>query len=636
MTFESSRERLREYFSTITYIDDIFDQCIVSSHEDVGDDVDIGDDPPLPFEEKGAQAELNDDLSMHVSDEEDPAAPEKDPSEVTLNKILSALNQEQYKDIRFNPVVYDKEFKDDNNLEALIEKIKKTPLTIIDWHLGNDERAFDVINKLFERTNQLKVIVVYTANYVEAKAALQENEKLKDSEQICEKSDACCYRCEKHSLIVIARKQSYDITGILSLVSDVFIDNCGIMPVMLLDYMASAQNRSDDLFSAFCPPFEDVYWLQLYFSELIDGGISEAITSFFRNKFREECKVNPSIIIEFRSYQKEKIKKLVNEKPKDLKKAFDLCLDKLGSTLSGDYQHICEAMKTNSEKSIYDCFEAAAKDDKTWEQSMEAFAPLLLSAKEYMTNQQTSSLFTKHLDKIVIPEELQEPLEGIKKEIQSNIAEDLNMSFSTFSKEILPVLIQIALSTPSVLDAGPELVKNLKYVSNENVCIKALLSKWKELEGTQKEIFLLNKFHFGDLLVRKTKQGTDYLLCITPPCDVFRPQKTSLIINFLQGKEIQRSDLNHIRKQNIHISVIPIIEKGKEQMKYIRWQLYGIKSFELKKQTDYEELCTYSRPLTMSEQYTRQIANAMIAHFSRAGVDEIFMKQNELLRAVFS
>ena len=309
MTFESSRERLREYFSTITYIDDKFDHYIVSPHEDVGDDINIGDDPPLPLEEIGAQAEPKDDPSKQVSDEEDPVEPVKNPSEVTLCNILSALNQEQYKDIRFNPV----KFEDDNNLETLIEKIKKTPLTLIDWDLGK-RKAFDVISMLFERTNQLKVIVVYTANDLDAKKELQSNEKLKESKLIYEESDACCYRYQKQSLIVIARKQAYDITGILSLVSNVFIENCGLMPIMLLDYMASAQNRSDALFGAFCRPFEDVYWLQMFFSEVITDGRQEALTSFFRNKIREKCEVNPKIISEQLKYQKYRLNKYFEKK----------------------------------------------------------------------------------------------------------------------------------------------------------------------------------------------------------------------------------------------------------------------------------------------------------------------------------
>ena len=59
--------------------------------------------------------------------------------------------------------------------------------------------------------------------------------------------------------------------GILDIIPDVFINNCGLMPVALLDYMASAQHVSDELFGAFSHPFEDIYWLQMYFSELSEA-----------------------------------------------------------------------------------------------------------------------------------------------------------------------------------------------------------------------------------------------------------------------------------------------------------------------------------------------------------------------------
>ena len=45
-------------------------------------------------------------------------------------------------------------------------------MTLIDWNLGEKEKAFDFINLLFETTKQLKVIVVYTSNYTEAISAM--------------------------------------------------------------------------------------------------------------------------------------------------------------------------------------------------------------------------------------------------------------------------------------------------------------------------------------------------------------------------------------------------------------------------------------------------------------------------------
>ena len=108
------------------------------------------------------------------------------------------------------------------------------------------------------------------------------------------------------------------------------------------------------------------------------------------------------------------------------------------------------------------------------------------------------------------------------------------------------------------------------------------------------------------------------------------------VLYFTIHKDLRK--VNGKQKQNVHISVVPMTqeETGNDRMKFVRWKLYGIKSFDLKDETDYKDLCTYTRPFTMSEQYTRQIANAMIAHFSRAGVDELFMKAERSLQAVFS
>ena len=66
------------------------------------------------------------------------------------------------------------------------------------------------------------------------------------------------------------------------------------------------------------------------------------------------------------------------------------------------------------------------------------------------------------------------------------------------------------------------------------------------------------------------------------------------------------------------------------------WRLFDVVKFDLGKKDEYEKICTYIRPFMMSEQYSRQIGNLFTSYFSRAGVDELFMKSEGNLRAIFS
>lgn len=106
-------------------------------------------------------------------------------------------------------------FKDNLAKEILVKKIQESPLTLIDWNLGEKEKAFDFINLLFETTKQLKVIVVYTSNYTEAISAMQKDDCLKDCMTIpTAYSSFSCYRCNHQSLLIIAAKQSYNLRTI--------------------------------------------------------------------------------------------------------------------------------------------------------------------------------------------------------------------------------------------------------------------------------------------------------------------------------------------------------------------------------------------------------------------------------------
>lgn len=222
MDYAVSRARLKNYFSTVTYIDDRFDHCIIDEPLDFGDEETV-DTPPLPILGLATPPIATGEIAPI------PHADEKD-MEINLSTILAALNDEKYAGIRFTPVL----FKGNLAKEILVKKIQESPLTLIDWNLGEKEKAFDFINLLFETTKQLKVIVVYTSNYTEAISAMQKDDCLKDCMTIpTAYSSFSCYRCNHQSLLIIAAKQSYNLRTILDIIPDVFINNCGLMPVAL-------------------------------------------------------------------------------------------------------------------------------------------------------------------------------------------------------------------------------------------------------------------------------------------------------------------------------------------------------------------------------------------------------------------
>lgn len=223
-----------------------------------------------------------------------------------------------------------------------------------------------------------------------------------------------------------------------------------------------------------------------------------------------------------------------------------------------------------------------------------------------------------------------------KEHVQRDISQQVSIERECFFSEVFPVLVQILVSSPDILFAGAELVQNLKYHYYDDTDLNTILAAGKELKKAEKETYLRNKFHYGDILIRNRKgSATEYLLCISPPCDVCRPGKVKLNICFINGLEVPEAELTVKRKENVHISVLPINNGCKTDLKYVAWRLFDIVKFDLGKKEDYESICSYSRPFMMSEQYSRQIGNLFTSYFSRAGVDELFMKSAQNLRALF-
>lgn len=620
MDYEVSKTRLKNYFSTVTYIDDKFDHCIVDEPILYSDE-EIEDSPPLPMSYAAGTLAAEGFSSEGVFTEQKEI-------EHNLNAILTELNSEKYAEVRLTPILFDNKL----NKDVLVRKIQESPLTLIDWNLGQNDKAFDFVNCLFAKTKQLKVIVVYTSNYLEAIESMRTDPQLKDCPEITTSfSNFSCFRCNKQSLIAVVDKQSYNLDKILDIISDIFIDNCGLMPIAVLDYMASAQRISDELFGSFCRPFEDIYWLQMYFSELSEGDIPAAIIQFIQNKICEACTIEPSISSEMFTHYKKRLQEFVSMDDKVAASSFHKALDTIRPHLQGSNAEICDAISSMDYSEIKSVCTQALEGSKTWREVTQKFASALSRVKEILAEKKMDPLLQPFLDLEGSEDRISRCKEAISKELMKG----LNTQWESFSTEIIPVLLQILVSSTKILDSGVELVRNLKYRSYVNQNLEDILKEGATLNRPKKAEYLKNVFHFGDILIRENNDNVEYLLCISPPCDVCRPDKVKLNICFIKGCEIPEHELNVRRKENVHISILPIDKNGKESLNYVAWRLFDVVKFDLGNKEEYAEICTYTRPFMMSEQYSRQIGNLFTAYFSRAGVDELFMKSASGLRAIF-
>jgi len=158
MDYLNTKDRLRKYFSKITYIDDKFDVGLVSKKDFEGENEEV---VPVDFGQTLEQETLFSAVEEIVLEDD-----EEDVGYKQLGELIKILNENEYQEIDLNPVLYDEEMSD----ERIIAKMERSNLTIIDWDLGqgSGKKALPIIKTMLDRTQKLKVIVVYTNGYSEA------------------------------------------------------------------------------------------------------------------------------------------------------------------------------------------------------------------------------------------------------------------------------------------------------------------------------------------------------------------------------------------------------------------------------------------------------------------------------------
>lgn len=657
MQFEMSRERLQRYFSNITYIDDRFDHCFyhsgpVFSGENPSPEFDEEAGPPLsadssPLTSITNTPDIGSDFTPASEDMQQsvPASASScNPAQNTVQSddivgrniccLLNALNQKEYSGIKLTPVLYSDAGVDQKQLAT---QISNSPLTLIDWELADKTHAFSILKDLLGNNKHLKVIVVYTASFQDALKELNEDEIFSKCPKVPtdEYDNLDCCICNQNSLLIVADKLKYNILKIQEVIVNLFISTCGILPVAVLDYMQKAQILSDELFSAFSMPIEGLYQIQMYFSELNDPAAAQTITALVQNRFSESCKIEPALINELFDFHKKRLADFVALDDSIAKDRLSKTLRTVSKIYVGDQRKFCTKLIRIDYAIFKECCETASAKSSNWVQFYSAFKKYFEVLKEALVNDAVNSLLGA-VCKIDFPEDKQTVLDELKKVTTKRERSAISEKVDGFAQHFTPVLIQLLLSSEDMLHKGFEFVDNLKIKKEDNSNLGEYLAAGLGIKDSDREAFLMDKLHFGDVLVKEAEGKTEYLLCITPPCDAFRPAKTDLNIVYIRGYQRKHDAINTKQaRSGVHSTVLPMSTGSQDSIVFVDWAFFDIVKFNLSTDDDYRLLSTFHRPYRLSEQYARQIANMFTSYFSRAGVDEVFFKSDADLRTLF-
>lgn len=629
MDYLQCRKILREYFSEVTYIDDEFNTELVKTSKGIVSDDEVPEEMPLDTEFELA---LNDDNEVLSDTEAAKDVIKENDSELTsalaLMKILAKLSEEEFKGIKLTPMIYDETVSE----QQLIGKMLKANLTVIDWDLGRGKKALPIIKSMLYMVSRLKVVVVYTNGFESAKNSVEDI--FDEIDYVIKEKHLICFQCREYSksLVFIVDKQYLNLIEILDKIEDIFIKENGIMPVAVLDIADQLREKSGELFGAFCKPFEDIYFLQMHYSEVANGEMPNYLTDVIIRKIYSDVQINSDLGNELLINKKKSLIDVLRDK--DVEVRIRDCSNQLQQYFSGENKILLN-QQMELDPSVYkDVLKELEKSDKLkWTDIIKQFKPMLKKLKERYINLKLQEIVGDDEDSI----KLKEGFVNIYNRLEGEIKKMAAVELEIYKKEVMPVFLQMLICREPFLKCLPELVENMKYHKYENTEMNSILGEAFILKEYAKNNFMMNKIHFGDILYRKSPD--EYLLCITPPCDAFRPMKVDFEYTFIRGKIVDADQVKKERKESVHITIYPVENSGEamqRQNSYIMWRLFDIVTFDLNNQKQFEEICKYNRQYKLDEGYTRQIANKFISYYSRAGVDEIFVKNEKSLISVFS
>lgn len=346
------------------------------------------------------------------------------------------------------------------------------------------------------------------------------------------------------------------------------------------------------------------------------------------------CKTQPVYCKghDFFEYQKNQLRTYISSP--DASDRLRLTITKIQSSLTDEGKQFCDALLEVDFQVFKECTDKAILLGTDWKKVLERYSTYFKAAKRRYAEKKVQSILSPY-ESFEYPAGEKEKLLQHRDTLVRETEKIIEKSFADFKNHTLPVLIELLISTDQMLQKGSALVENLKYESYPNPSLDEVLRGGFNPSRGKMATFLFNKLHFGDILTKQTDGTTEYLLCLTPPCDALRPDKTNFNIIFIHGFEVPSDQLVRERKQNCHLSVIPARNGDSTTLRYVNWEFFKIVRFDLSIEADYQDLCTWERPFRMAESYTRQISNLFTAHFSRAGVDEIFMKSASNIRGLF-
>lgn len=444
-------------------------------------------------------------------------------------------------------------------------KLSHFPLIIIDWQLEKGENAkngVDVFEEIIKDNDILHYYVIYSNEIGEAIKSFKEKYPEVQIGQISENEVAFI----NNAIIMFANKRTSDIGFIIDKLTSFTVDNYGYLPQMFLSVKQQIEDRTAVLYHDFMG-LDSMMLPQLICDEAYnyDGMQEEVILSLIVNKLREDLKLEK----QQDCYGKNTLIKMLNKSfsEEDFKRAKSV-VKKIPDI---SFETFCSRVKTIIESNCIQNFD---------------FVSLKNAAQIFLTGSTEDNFGS----------DMSEDAKNNKRKV--NIKKFVLFLSICSDKEYYSKYVKL-LSLIKFSEYKPDLCWLLEECSDD-VKAKGLCQ--------------------GDVFI--DENSNLFLLCITPSCQLIRPEKIKNTYTFLQG-HFAKNEMQKTQKQGFSMH---LVNKEKDKVVLVNWDFYDPVIIDFSDKELLGNFKSYKRFYRMNMEYIHKVVELYSEYVKQIGVEELFGK----------
>ncbi|MBQ8321443.1 MAG: hypothetical protein IJX92_03665 [Clostridia bacterium] len=457
-----------------------------------------------------------------------------------------------------------------NQTDSLKKKLSHFPLIIIDWQLEEKDvkrTGIDVLETIIQNNEILHYYVIYSNEISSAMTSF--SQKFNDV-KIGEIKENGVIALD-NAIVMFANKRTRNLNEIIEALENFTIDNYGYLPQLFLSVKQQIENKTAALYNEFMG-LDTMMLPQLITDEAYsyNGLEDELLKTFIMNKLRDDLKITDN---SSESYIKNSIRRLLSK----------------------------QVSQTAFEKALSIC-------------NINREVPIVLTYAEYQ--ERCSQVLTlNYMDLELLPALKLSAHLFVKGSVCTAKPEEITV-LSNYDREKVYIFVLI-LSISNDENFLFNYVKLYKLIK---------LSEYKDdKKFSIKECFdasRCNTLCQGDVFI---DDENNYLICVSPSCQLMRPKKINHCYMFLKGTI--DSSANENQKQYYEIS---LLNKEMNKVVPVKISFFDPVVIDMSDGTHADKYQKYVRLFSLHIEYIHKVVELFSEYIKQIGVEELFGKTSAL------